>query len=164
MKTLRARIAGLGSALPEKILTNDDLSNMVDTSDDWIMTRTGIRERRVCSENEATSDLAVKAARQALEAVGVTNVMVVVGDGSLGWRPEAPYDAILVAAASPGVPEPLVGQLADGGRLIVPIHRGGVQELTRVTRRGREVDTEYLGEARFVPLLGRYGFTNDDQE
>jgi len=102
-------------------------------------------------------------ARRALEAAGVANVMVVVGDGSLGWRPGAPYDAILVAAASPDVPEPLIGQLVDGGRLIIPLDRGGAQELTRVTRRGAELETESLGDAKFVPLVGRYGF-NGNQE
>ena len=111
---------------------------------------------------ERIGDLADRA-RAALEAAGIANVMVVVGDGSLGWRPGAPYDAILVAAASPDVPEPLVGQLVDGGRLIVPLGRGGTQKLTRVTRRGAEVETESLGDARFVPLLGRYGF-NENQE
>jgi protein-L-isoaspartate(D-aspartate) O-methyltransferase len=102
-------------------------------------------------------------ARTALEAAAIANVMVVVGDGSLGWRQGAPYDAILVAAASPAVPEPLVNQLVDGGRLIVPLERDGAQELTRVTRKGGDVETESLGEARFVPLLGRYGY-NESQE
>jgi protein-L-isoaspartate(D-aspartate) O-methyltransferase len=111
---------------------------------------------------ERIGDLADRA-RAALEAAAIANVMVVVGDGSLGWRPGAPYDAILVAAASPDIPEPLVGQLVDGGRLIVPLERDGAQELTRVTRRGAELETESLGEARFVPLLGRYGH-NENQE
>lgn len=106
---------------------------------------------------ERIGDLANQA-RKSLEAAGVTNVMVVVGDGSIGWLPEAPYDAILVAAASPEVPQPLAGQLVDGGRLIIPLERGGSQELTRVTRHGADLETESLGEARFVPLLGRYGF------
>ncbi len=69
---LRARITGTGSYLPEKILSNHDLEKMVDTSDEWIRTRTGIRERRVAADAEATSDLAVKAARRAMEMAGVT--------------------------------------------------------------------------------------------
>ncbi len=104
-----------------------------------------------------------EAARKAIEEAGVTNVMIVVGDGSLGWHPEAPYDAILVAAASPKVPEPLIAQLEDGGRLIIPIDRPGGQELTRVTRRGADLVTDRLGEVRFVPLVGRHGFNEAEE-
>jgi 3-oxoacyl-[acyl-carrier-protein] synthase-3 len=63
----RARITGVGAFLPKRILTNADLEKMVDTNDEWIVQRTGIRERRIVDENEATSDLAVRAAQQALE-------------------------------------------------------------------------------------------------
>ena len=66
MTEIKAGIFGVGSYLPEKVLTNSDLEKMVDTSDEWIMTRTGIRERRIAADNEATSDLAVAAARRAL--------------------------------------------------------------------------------------------------
>ena len=65
------RIAGTGSYVPEKILTNDDLAKRVDTSDEWIVSRTGIRERRIASDAEATSDLATNAARKAIEQAGV---------------------------------------------------------------------------------------------
>jgi protein-L-isoaspartate(D-aspartate) O-methyltransferase len=111
---------------------------------------------------ERISELADDA-RTALRAAGVTNVLVVVGDGSLGWRPESPYDAVLVAAASPEIPQPLVDQLVDGGRLIIPIDRGSSQQLMRVTRHGTEVETESLGEARFVPLVGRHGFNHSEE-
>src|SRR5687768_18077355 len=67
-----ARIAGTGSYLPEKVLTNEDLTKFVDTSDEWIAARTGIRERHVAAEGETTSDLAFHAATRALEAAGVT--------------------------------------------------------------------------------------------
>ena len=97
------------------------------------------------------------AARQALEAAGIA-VSVVVGDGSLGWAPSAPYDAIVVAAAGPEIPGPLVTQLAEGGRMIIPLDRGGGQELWRLIRRKGEVSRERLGDARFVPLIGRHGF------
>lgn len=97
-------------------------------------------------------------AREALEAARVRGVMVVVGDGSLGWRPRAPYDAILVAAASPGIPEPLVEQLAEGGRMVIPVEHRGSQELRLVTKRGSQLDEAPLGAVRFVPLLGRHGF------
>jgi 3-oxoacyl-[acyl-carrier-protein] synthase III len=67
-----SRIAGTGSCLPEKVLTNQDLERMVETSDAWIRERTGIRERRICSEGESTTDLAERALKQALEAAGKT--------------------------------------------------------------------------------------------
>ena len=65
--------------------------------------------------------LLAREAKEALDRAGITNVSVMVGDGTLGWRPYAPYDAILVAAASPDIPEPLLEQLAEGGRLVIPI-------------------------------------------
>src|SRR4030095_16778586 len=68
---IRARITGVGAFLPKRILTNADLEKMVDTSDEWIVQRTGIRERRIAAENEATSDLALRAAQQAMERAGV---------------------------------------------------------------------------------------------
>lgn len=105
---------------------------------------------------ERIPDLA-KAARDALERAGIAGVRVVVGDGSLGWRPEAPYDAILVSAASPSVPEPLLRQLAPGGRIVIPVVRGERQELVRVTQEGSETREGSLGEVRFVPLIGKYG-------
>lgn len=98
-------------------------------------------------------------ARAALEEAQVSNVLVAVGDGSLGWRPSAPYDAILVAAAGPGVPEPLLAQLKDGGTLVLPIQgANGKQELVKLVRDGTEIARESLGDAKFVPLLGQHGF------
>jgi 3-oxoacyl-[acyl-carrier-protein] synthase III len=71
-KKINTKIIGLGSYAPHRRLTNEDLTRMVDTSDEWIVARTGIRERRICEPNEATSDMAVAAARQAMETAGVT--------------------------------------------------------------------------------------------
>jgi len=98
------------------------------------------------------------AARRALAAAGVSSVTVITGDGSLGWSAEGPYDAILVGAASPSVPEPLTRQLHDGGRLIIPVQRSTVQELLLVRREGDRLLEESLGTVHFVPLLGRCGF------
>lgn len=109
---------------------------------------------------ERIADLAGRA-RRALAACGITDVNLVLGDGSLGWRPSAPYDAILVAAASPSVPRPLMDQLADGGRIVLPLAREGKQILVRVVRRGEAFEEEILGDATFVPLIGRHGFTPD---
>ncbi|UCF40833.1 MAG: protein-L-isoaspartate(D-aspartate) O-methyltransferase [Gemmatimonadota bacterium] len=117
-----------------------------------------------------------QAALAALDEAAITGVVVVVGDGSLGWPAEAPYDAILVAAASPVVPKPLLRQLAEGGRLVLPLDvgqvpaealralpepPGGGQVLVRITRQGGQYYAEPLGAALFVPLIGRHGF---DQE
>lgn len=96
--------------------------------------------------------------RRALEAAGIRNVTVLVGDGTLGWRPFAPYDAILVAAASPEVPLPLVDQLAPGGRLIIPLGDRASQTLTLVERAPDGVRTATVADVRFVPLLGEFGF------
>jgi protein-L-isoaspartate(D-aspartate) O-methyltransferase len=97
-------------------------------------------------------------ARDALERAGVRNVTVLVGDGTLGWRPFAPYDAILVAAASPEIPSPLVEQLAPGGRMVIPLGDRTSQTLTLVRREGDRLLTNTVADVRFVPLLGEFGF------
>jgi protein-L-isoaspartate(D-aspartate) O-methyltransferase len=97
-------------------------------------------------------------ARRALEETGVRNATVVIGDGTLGWRAFAPNDAIVVAAASPGVPAPLVEQLTDGGRLVLPLGDADSQTLTLVEKREGRLTTSTAKDVRFVPLLGRFGF------
>jgi protein-L-isoaspartate(D-aspartate) O-methyltransferase len=97
-------------------------------------------------------------ARDALAAAGIRNVTVLVGDGTLGWRPFAPYDGILVAAASPEIPAPLVEQLAPGGRMVIPLGDRSNQTLTLVRREGTELRTTTVADVRFVPLLGEFGF------
>jgi protein-L-isoaspartate(D-aspartate) O-methyltransferase len=97
-------------------------------------------------------------ARRVLEVTGHRNVTVLVGDGTLGWRAFAPYDAILVAAASPGVPAPLVEQLAEHGRLVIPLGDRDAQVLTLVRRTPQGVEQAALGDVRFVPLIGEFGF------
>jgi protein-L-isoaspartate(D-aspartate) O-methyltransferase len=94
----------------------------------------------------------------ALQAAGVTNVSLLLGDGTLGWRDYAPYDAIVVAAASPEVPQPLLDQLAPRGRMLLPLGERAEQVLTLVTAAEGRLEREPLAGARFVPLLGTFGF------
>jgi protein-L-isoaspartate(D-aspartate) O-methyltransferase len=101
-------------------------------------------------------------AREALAQLGLRNVTVLVGDGTLGWRPLGPYDAILVAAASPEVPKPLLEQLAPGGRLIIPLGDRESQVLTLVSRTGERFRSDAVSDVRFVPLLGQFGFQSDE--
>jgi protein-L-isoaspartate(D-aspartate) O-methyltransferase len=97
-------------------------------------------------------------ARETLADAGIRNVTVLVGDGTLGWRPFAPYDAILVSAASPEIPGPLVEQLAPGGRMVIPLGDRANQTLTLVRREGDQLRTTTVADVRFVPLLGEFGF------
>lgn len=96
-------------------------------------------------------------ARRRLADLDVGNVTLRVGDGRLGWPGEAPFDAILVGAAAPGVPGGLRDQLGQGGRMVIPIGDGKEQELRRVTRRGEGWAEETVDRARFVPLVGEKG-------
>lgn len=98
------------------------------------------------------------AARANLEAAGYLGVDVVVGDGTLGHPEHAPYEAIVVSAAAPSVPEPLVEQLAEGGRLVMPIGPGGDEEVIAFRKEGGWLrPVERLCHAFFVPLIGRHG-------
>jgi len=112
--------------------------------------------RRVCSI-ERLPRLADRA-RRLVESMGYTNVWIRVGNGALGWSDEAPFDRILVAAAGPSVPAPLIDQLGEGGRLVAPVGDAESQILTLVERRGGDVTTRALGECRFVPLVGKYAW------
>ena len=103
-----------------------------------------------------------QAARASISDAGIRNISLMVGDGTLGWRPYAPYDVIIVAAASPDVPRPLLEQLAPGGRLILPIGGRESQALTLVVKDAAGgVVSETLNDVRFVPLIGQFGFAGD---
>lgn len=97
-------------------------------------------------------------AREALKAVGIEKVVQRVGDGSLGWPEFAPFDAILVGAASPDVPQPLIDQLAEGGKLLVPVGDKEEQVLLQVQRTPTGIVRTRLDAMRFVPLIGAHGF------
>ncbi len=97
-------------------------------------------------------------AEQVLQALGLSNVVVHLGDGTLGLQRYAPYQAIMVTAASPGVPQPLLDQLADGGRLVIPVGGHGSQMLERWRRQGANFDQEQVLPVAFVPLRGAHGW------
>jgi protein-L-isoaspartate(D-aspartate) O-methyltransferase len=93
-------------------------------------------------------------ARERMAALGYDNVTVIVGDGNYGWAPGSTYDAIMVTAAVPHVPQALLDQLAEGGRLVVPVTIHGLQHLLRLRRVEGRVIAEDLGLVQFVPLVG----------
>lgn len=97
-------------------------------------------------------------ARATLEACGYANVVTRVGDGTLGWAEEGPFDAILITAGTPQVPRPLVAQLRLGGSLVFPIGEEELQTLVRIRKEPGGLREEYFGDCRFVKLVGRYGW------
>jgi protein-L-isoaspartate(D-aspartate) O-methyltransferase len=106
---------------------------------------------------ERLPELAAKA-RRTLEALRYFNVKIKVGDGTLGWPEEAPFDAIIVTAAAPGIPRPLLDQLAVGGRLIIPVGDRFTQTLDVVHKTPEGLKHDYRGGCRFVKLIGTYGW------
>ncbi|MBN2470808.1 MAG: protein-L-isoaspartate(D-aspartate) O-methyltransferase [Anaerolineae bacterium] len=97
-------------------------------------------------------------ASKRLSAMGYTNVEVYVGDGSQGFPDMAPFDGIIVSAAAPAIPGPLRAQLAEGGRLVLPVGNRHNQTLQRVTRTAEGWQTDEIAPVMFVLLYGRYGF------
>src|ERR1051325_11381783 len=106
---------------------------------------------------ERINELALRAA-ELIRELKIYNATVKVFDGTYGWSDQAPFDRIIVAAAAPAVPDPLVQQLARGGKMIIPIGPEGKQRLARVTRVGTGVQIEDCGAAEFVPLVGKFGW------
>jgi protein-L-isoaspartate(D-aspartate) O-methyltransferase len=98
-------------------------------------------------------------ARKILDSLGANNVNIKVSDGTVGWEEAAPFDAIMVTAGGPAIPETYLGQLSPGGRLVIPVGDRGTQVLKRVTLKGAgERVEENLLDCRFVPLVGQYGW------
>lgn len=91
---------------------------------------------------------------------GFTNVSVIVGDGTQGYPEDAPYDGIMITAATPEIPQPLIDQLADGGRLVAPVGSREIQELITLARKGDRMERSSHGGVRFVPLIGEFGWGN----
>ncbi len=103
-------------------------------------------------------DVLARQAEKVLSQLGYDNIVIKVGDGTLGWTEHSPYEAIIVTAAAPDIPEPLTGQLADGGRLVAPVGSRWSQVLVRVKRQGETLARESLTAVAFVPLVGKYGW------
>jgi protein-L-isoaspartate(D-aspartate) O-methyltransferase len=106
---------------------------------------------------ERVNELALRAA-ELIRELKIYNASVKVFDGTYGWSDQAPFDRIIVAAAAPEVPEPLLQQLSRKGKMIIPVGAVGGQRLARVTRVGTRVQIEDCGSAEFVPLVGRFGW------
>ena len=109
---------------------------------------------------ERIAALAAEAVRR-LAALDIRNVSLMVGDGAAGWPDAAPFDAIIVAAAAPSVPDELTAQLAVGGRLVIPVGDRALQDLTVIERTPRGLKTSRAGACRFVPLVSRAAFAED---
>ncbi|MDA3863392.1 MAG: protein-L-isoaspartate(D-aspartate) O-methyltransferase [Deltaproteobacteria bacterium] len=99
-----------------------------------------------------------QSAREIFANLNYNNIHPILADGTGGWKDFSPYDAILVAAASPEIPQPLVQQLNNGGKLVIPVGNQFVQELVKITKINGELQTENLGGCRFVKLVGEHGW------
>ena len=97
-------------------------------------------------------------ARESIQLIGARNISFLLGDGTLGWRQYAPYDAILVGAGAPEVPSTYLEQLKEGGRILIPLGDREEQTLYMLTRRGDELESAEIAPVRFVPLVGKYSW------
>jgi protein-L-isoaspartate(D-aspartate) O-methyltransferase len=97
-------------------------------------------------------------ARSILEEMAYTNIEVRGGDGTSGWKDHGPFEGIIVTAGAPELPEPLLEQLAEGGRLVIPVGEHYTQTMMRIIRRGRDLRRESHGSFRFVELIGEHGW------
>ena len=107
---------------------------------------------------ERIAPLLDKAREVLQEMKGANNISFMLGDGTLGWRQYGPYDAILVGAGAPEVPAAYTEQLADGGRLLIPLGDRDEQVLYLITRKGTELTEEQVAPVRFVPLVGKHSW------
>lgn len=99
-----------------------------------------------------------KKAREILDKLNYKNISIKVGDGTFGWKEFSPYDAIIVTAGSPDIPPPLIDQLKDGGRLVIPVGDIYSQDLLVITKEKDKIKKENYGGVRFVKLIGEYGW------
>jgi protein-L-isoaspartate(D-aspartate) O-methyltransferase len=109
---------------------------------------------------ERIRSLAIRA-RKLLYELGYFNVEIKIFDGTFGWVEKGPFDAIVVTAGSPDIPQPLIDQLVMGGKLVIPVGNTFIQDLFRVTKTEEGVKKEDLGGCRFVKLIGKYGWETE---
>jgi len=120
----------------------------------------------ICSEVytvERISTLSERA-KQILQDLGYKNIFFKIHNGTHGWPEHAPFDAILVTAAAPSVPDPYLEQLKDGGRIVIPVGDRFSQNLIRITRSQGEIVREDLGGVRFVSLVGEHGWKEESKQ
>lgn len=143
--------------------TRDDKVLEIGTGSGYLTALLALSADRVYSV-ERVRDLS-RRARKALDDMHLKNVALLVGDGTIGWRKYQPFDVIVVSASAPSVPSTLVDQLADGGRMLVPVGSRDSQDLVMVKREGGEVSEEIVrGNCSFVPLLGRFAWKGEGAE
>ena len=139
----------------------DDKVLEIGTGSGYLTALLAIMADRVYSV-ERVRELSLRA-RKALDTLGVQNAALMVGDGTIGWKKYQPFDVIVVSAASPSVPEALVDQLSENGRMLIPVGSRDSQNLVLVRKTGFVVTEETLeDECTFVPLLGRFAWTSED--
>lgn len=109
---------------------------------------------------ERVEILGITAEKRFME-LGYNNISVRIGDGTLGWEEKAPFDRIIITAASPRAPLPLIDQLKEGGKLISPLGRGSVQMLTLVEKKQNKIEYKEICNCIFVPLIGKYGLKSE---
>jgi len=109
---------------------------------------------------ERIRSLAIRA-RELLYELGYFNVEIKIFDGTLGWMEKSPFDAIIVTAGAPDIPQPLIDQLGMGGRLVIPVGDAFAQDLIRITKTEEGIKREDLGGCRFVKLIGRHGWEDE---
>ncbi len=97
-------------------------------------------------------------ARRIFDDLGIHNIVARCSDGTMGWQDEAPFDAIIVTAGAPQIPDVLIDQLTEGGRLVVPVGNQHTQELIKISRDGQHIRQTSLGGCRFVKLVGEHGW------
>lgn len=139
--------------------TDDDKVLEIGTGSGYLTALLSRTADRVYSV-ERIRELSVRA-RRALDDLEIRNVALMVGDGTIGWRKYAPYDVIVVSAASPSVPQAYIDQLAEGGCMLIPVGSRDMQQLMLVRKGGFAVTEEPVIDVTFVPLLGKFAFSED---
>ena len=143
--------------------TTDEIVLEIGTGSGYLTALLAMTANRVYSV-ERVRELSARA-RVALDELRLKNVALMVGDGTIGWRKYAPFDVIVVSAASPSIPKAFLGQLAEGGRMLIPVGSKEHQDLILVRREDGEIQQEVIqGGCTFVPLLGRFAWASEHPE